>query len=194
MDIKGKNIGFALTGSFCTIPEVMIELERCAFLGANITPIISQSVASTDTRFGNAEDIKRKIEHLTGKQCIETIKDAEPMGPKKSLDLLIIAPCTGNTLGKIANGITDTPVTMAAKANLRNDIPVLLALSTNDGLSANAKNIGLLLNTKNIFFVPFGQDNYEKKPTSLVAKFELIVPAAEMALEKKQIQPIIVRY
>ncbi|NLM72641.1 MAG: dipicolinate synthase subunit B [Clostridiaceae bacterium] len=194
MDIKGKNIGFALTGSFCTIPEVMIELERCAFLGANITPIISQSVASTDTRFGNAEDIKRKIEHLTGKQCIETIKDAEPMGPKKSLDLLIIAPCTGNTLGKIANGITDTPVTMAAKANLRNDIPVLLAVSTNDGLSANAKNIGLLLNTKNIFFVPFGQDNYEKKPTSLVAKFELIVPAAEMALEKKQIQPIIVRY
>ncbi len=191
MDIKGKNIGFALTGSFCTIPEVIRELERCAFIGANLTPIISHNVATTDTRFGRAEEIKRRIEHITGKECIETISEAEPLGPKITLDLLIIAPCTGNTIGKIANGITDTPVTMAAKANLRNNIPVLIAVATNDGLSANAKNIGALLNTKNIYFVPFGQDNHEKKPTSLVAKFELIVPAAELALEKKQIQPVL---
>jgi len=191
VDVKGKNIGFAVTGSFCTIPNVLKEMERLAFLGANITPIISESVAITDTRFGRAEDIKLKIEMITGKSCIETIVQAEPMGPKKYLDLLVIAPCTGNTLGKIANGITDTPVTMAAKANLRNQIPVVIAVSTNDGLAANAKNIGALLNTKNVYFVPFGQDDPEKKPSSLVAKFELIVPTIELAFDGRQIQPVL---
>jgi dipicolinate synthase subunit B len=192
MDVKDKKIGFAFTGSFCTIPNVMIELERLVFLGADVTPVISQNVANTNTRFGRAEDIKRRIELITGKQCIETIDEAEPIGPKKLLDLLLIAPCTGNTLAKIANGITDTSVTMASKATLRNGNPVVIALATNDGLSANAKNIGQLLNTKNIYFVPFSQDDPDKKPNSLIAKFGLIVPTLELALEGRQIQPVIV--
>ena len=191
MDVKGKNIGFAVTGSFCTISTVLKEMERLAFLGANITPIISESVAKTDTRFGKAADIRSKIEMITGRPCVEAIVQAEPMGPKKYLDLLVIAPCTGNTLAKIANGITDTPVTMAAKANLRNQIPVVIAISTNDGLAANAKNLGILLNMKNVYFVPFRQDDPEKKPSSLVAKFELIVPTIEHALMGRQIQPVL---
>ncbi|NMA67101.1 MAG: dipicolinate synthase subunit B [Clostridiaceae bacterium] len=192
MGVKGKNIGFAMTGSFCTIPDVMKEIERLAFLGANITPVISNSVSKTNTRFGRAEDTKLKIELITGKPCIETIEEAEPMGPGKYLDILVIAPCTGNTVGKIAYGITDNPVTMAAKANLRNQIPVVLAIATNDGLSANAKNIGILLNTKNIYFVPFGQDDPKNKPSSLIAKFEFIVPTIEQALMGRQIQPVLV--
>lgn len=192
MNINGKKIGFALTGSFCTIQDVTIELERLVFLGADVTPILSNSVATINSRFGRAEDIRRRVELITGKQCIETISEAEPIGPKKMFELLIIAPCTGNTLGKIANGITDTPVTMASKANLRNQMPVVIAVATNDGLSASAKNLGLLLNVKNIYFVPFGQDDPEKKPSSLVARFGLIVPTVELALEGKQIGPILV--
>ena len=192
MNIKGKKIGFALTGSFCTIDNVLIELERLVFLGAEVIPILSNGVAVINSRFGRAEDNRRRVELITGKPCIETIAEAEPIGPKKTLDLLIIAPCTGNTLGKIANGITDTSVTMAAKAQLRNQLPVVIAISTNDGLSGNAKNLGVLLNTKNVYFVPFGQDDSEKKPTSLVARFGLIVPAVELALEGKQIQPLLV--
>lgn len=192
MNIKGKKIGFALTGSFCTIDNVLIELERLVFLGAEVIPILSNSVAVINSRFGRAEDNRRRVELITGKPCIETIAEAEPIGPKKTLDLLLIAPCTGNTLGKIANGITDTSVTMAAKAQLRNQLPVVITISTNDGLSGNAKNLGVLLNTKNVYFVPFGQDDSEKKPTSLVARFGLIVPAVELALEGKQIQPLLV--
>ncbi|NLX64931.1 MAG: dipicolinate synthase subunit B [Clostridiaceae bacterium] len=192
MNINKKKIGVAITGSFCTIQDAIIEFERLVFLGADLTPIISNSVATINSRFGRAEDIKKRIELITGKECIETIADAEPIGPKKELDLLLVAPCTGNTLGKIANGITDTPVTMAVKAQLRNQKPVVLAISTNDGLAASAKNLGILLNTKNIYFVPFGQDDPEKKPTSLVARFGLIVPTIEHALEGKQIEPILV--
>jgi len=191
VNIKGKKIGFALTGSFCTISDAITEMERLSFLGADIIPIISSNVATIDSRFGRAEDFRRRIESITGKFCIDSIVDAEPIGPQKLLDLLVIAPCTGNTMAKIANGITDTPVTMAAKANLRNQKPVVLAIATNDGLSANAKNIGVLLNTKNIFFVPFSQDDPVKKTTSLIAKFDLILPTIELALEGKQIQPVI---
>ncbi len=192
MDIRGKKIGFALTGSFCTIPDVMVEIERLVFLGADVIPILSNTVASTNTRFGRAEDTRKRVELITGKPCIETIVEAEPIGPKKMLDLLVIAPCTGNTMGKIANGITDTSVTMACKATLRNQKPVVLAIASNDGLSGSAKNLGLLLNTRNIYFVPFNQDDPEKKTTSLVARFGLIVPTIEHALEGKQIEPLLV--
>lgn len=191
MNIKGKKIGFALTGSFCTISDAITEMERLSFLGADIIPIISSNVATIDSRFGRAEDFRRRIESITGKFCIDSIVDAEPIGPQKLLDLLVIAPCTGNTMAKIANGITDTSVTMAAKANLRNQKPVVLAIATNDGLAANAKNIGVLLNTKNIYFVPFSQDDPVKKTTSLISKFDLILPTIELALEGKQIQPVI---
>ncbi|HBR01406.1 MAG TPA: dipicolinate synthase subunit B [Ruminiclostridium sp.] len=192
MDINGRKIGFAITGSFCTIQDVIIEMERLAFLGADVTPILSGNVASINSRFGRSEDIRRRVELITGKPAIETIAEAEPIGPKNLFDILIIAPCTGNTLGKIANGITDTPVTMASKAHLRNGKPVVIAISTNDGLAASARNIGTLLNSKNFYFVPFGQDDPEKKPTSLVARFGLIVPALELALDGKQIEPILV--
>lgn len=192
MNINGKKIGVAITGSFCTIQDVIIELERLVFLGADLTPILSNSVATINSRFGRAEDIRRRIELITGKECIDTIAEAEPIGPKRMLDLVLVAPCTGNSLGKIANGITDTPVTMATKAHLRNQMPVVLAIATNDGLAGSAKNLGLLLNTKNIYFVPFGQDDPEKKPTSLIARFGLIVPTIELALEGKQIEPVLV--
>jgi dipicolinate synthase subunit B len=192
VNINGKKIGIALTGSFCTIQDVIIELERMVFLGADVTPILSNSVATINSRFGRAEEWRRRVELITGKQCIESIAEAEPIGPKKMFDILLIAPCTGNTLGKIANGITDTPVTMASKASLRNGIPVVIALASNDGLAASAKNLGLLLNTKNIYMVPFGQDDPEKKPTSLVARFGMIVPTLELALEGKQIEPVLV--
>ena len=191
MTVSGKKVGFAVTGSFCTISEVIIELERLAFLGADVYPILSTTVATTNSRFGRTDDFRRRIELATGRDCIDTIADAEPIGPKKLLDILIIAPCTGNTLGKIANGITDTPVTMAAKAHLRNQLPLVLAIATNDGLAASAKNLGLLLNTKNVYFVPFGQDDPEKKTTSLIAHFGLIVPTIELALDGKQIQPVL---
>lgn len=191
MDIKDKKIGYALTGSFCTLSEAITEMERLAFLGADITPIISSNVATIDTRFGKAADFRRRIELIAGKPCIDSIAGAEPIGPKKLLDLLIIAPCTGNTMAKMANGITDTSVTMAAKATLRNQKPVVLAIATNDGLGANAKNIGILLNVRNIYFVPFRQDDPEKKTTSLIAKFDLILPTIVLALEGKQIEPVI---
>lgn len=192
MTLSGKHIGFAITGSFCTIAEAIIELERIAFLGAEVYPIISNTVATTNTRFGRADELRRRVELITGKDCIDTITEAEPIGPKKMLDLIVVAPCTGNTLSKIANGITDTPVTMAVKAHLRNLRPVVLAIATNDGLGANGKNIGALMNTKNIYFVPFGQDDPEKKSNSLIARFGLIVPTIEQALEGRQIQPVLV--
>lgn len=192
MSVSKRKIGFAITGSFCSFQDVIIELERLVFLGADVYPVLSNNAASITSRFGRAEDLRRRIEMITGKTCIETIADAEPIGPKKMLELLIVAPCTGNTLGKIANGITDTPVTMAVKAHLRNLSPVVLAIATNDGLAANAKNIGSLLNSKDIFFVPFGQDDSENKPNSLVAKFGLIVPTVENAFEGKQIEPLLI--
>ena len=171
----------------------MSALEQVRAHWRNIVPIVSECTAATDTRFGKAHDLMREMERICDRRVIPSIEAAEPIGPKKLLDLLIIAPCTGNTLGKLAAGITDTSVTMAAKAHLRNGRPVLIALSTNDGLSASAHNIGTLLTRKNIFFVPFGQDDPEHKPTSLTADFSLIVPAAQAALEGRQLQPILLR-
>ncbi|MDI3281309.1 MAG: dipicolinate synthase subunit B [Bacillota bacterium] len=193
MRLAGKRIGFALTGSYCTIAEVLQEVERLVAEGAEVTPILSHSVAHEDTRFGEASAWREKLLALTGKAPLTTIKEVEPIGPQKLLDLLVIAPCTGNTLAKLANGITDGPVLMAAKAQLRNGRPVVLAISTNDGLGLNAKNIGILLNTKNIYMVPFGQDAPLVKQNSLVARMDLIFDTVLLALEGRQIQPVLIR-
>jgi dipicolinate synthase subunit B len=192
MLLYGLKIGFALTGSFCTFNKVISEIGNIMAEGAEVYPIISDSVDKFDTRFGRAEDIKQKIISITGKNIISTIIDAEPIGPKSLLDILVVAPCTGNSISKIANAITDTPVTMACKAHMRNQKPLVLAISTNDGLAANAKNIGMLLNMKNIYFVPFGQDDPGNKPGSLVAKNDLIIPTIIQAMKGKQIQPMLV--
>lgn len=191
MTLEGIKTGFAITGSFCTFDIVLKELKNLCEAGADVYPILSYNTARTDTRFIKCDDLKAIVEELAGRPAIGTIVDAEPFGPKKILDLLIVAPCTGNTLAKIASGVTDTPVTMAVKGQLRNERPVLIAVSTNDGLSANAKNLGLLLNTKNVFFVPFRQDNYTKKSNSLVAEMSQIIPAAVSALEYRQLQPVL---
>ena len=191
MKMKEYRIGFAMTGSYCTFANVFKALESLKAEFPDITPIMSENVFNTDSRFGTSEEFKNRLEEMCGKKIISTITAAEPIGPKGLLDLLIIATCTGNTIAKMANGITDSAVTMAAKAHLRNGRPVLLAISTNDGLSANAGNIGSLMNRKNIYFVPFGQDDCMNKPTSLTAKFEFITEAAKAALEGKQLQPII---
>jgi len=194
MQLDGVKIGFALTGSFCTISKVIPEIEKLVSTGAEVIPIISNSVDKFDTRFGTAKDLRLKLEGITGKKIIDSIVDAEPFGPKSLADLVVVAPCTGNTLAKIALGITDTPVTMACKAHLRNQKPLVIAISTNDGLGANAKNIGLLLNTKNVYMVPFGQDGPDTKPNSLVADEKLILPTIENALKGKQIQPLLIKY
>lgn len=191
MSLKDIKIGFALTGSSCNFEEIFPIIERIANKGADIYPIISYAVDTFDTRFGTAEEWKEKLRQITGKELIKTIVDAEPVGPKLNLDIVVVAPCTGNTIAKLANGITDTPVTMACKAHLRNQKPVVLGIATNDGLGANGKNIGLLMNMKNIYFVPFGQDNPHNKPNSLIAKFEYIEETIEKALQGKQIQPVL---
>lgn len=191
MELKGLKIGFALSGSFCNFEYVFPQIERLADKGADIYPIISYAVDSFDTRFGTAEDWKERLRKITGKELISTIIEAEPVGPKLGLDVLIVAPCTGNTISKLANAITDTPVTMASKAHLRNQKPLLLAIATNDGLGANAKNIGLLLNMKNVYFVPFRQDDAIGKPNSLISDFEKIEASILEALKNKQLQPVL---
>ncbi|EPR13386.1 dipicolinate synthase subunit B [Ruminiclostridium papyrosolvens] len=192
MLLEGIKIGYALTGSFCTFNKTVPQIENLINEGAEVIPIISQAVNDFDTRFGTAEDLKTKLKQITGKTPISTIVEAEPFGPKAILDILVIAPCTGNTIAKIANAVTDSSVTMACKAHLRNARPVVIAVSTNDGLSANAKNIGILLNTRNVYMVPFGQDDPIKKCTSLVADFDKIVPTVVEALKNNQIQPILI--
>ncbi|MBR0535020.1 MAG: dipicolinate synthase subunit B [Clostridia bacterium] len=186
-----KNIGFALCGSFCTFKEVFEEIEFLKAEGYNIVPIMSDNSYSLDTRFGKAADWRSLFIEITGNEIIHTIPQAEPIGPKKLLDALIIAPCTGNTLAKLATGVTDTAVTLAAKAHLRNARPLIIAPSTNDALANASKNIGMLLNYKNIYFVPFSQDSYRTKPLSMVANFPLIKNTLECALEGEQIQPIV---
>lgn len=185
-------LGFAMCGSFCTFKLVLEELERLA-KDYDITPIMSQGAAFTDTRFGKAEDFRRRVAEICGREPIITIADAEPIGPRALLDVLVIEPCTGNTLGKLANGITDTPVTMAAKAHLRNGRPLVLAVSTNDALGASARNIGTLMNAKNIFFVPMRQDSPRGKPASLVADFSETAAAIKSALEGRQTQPLLLQ-
>ena len=178
-------LGFAVCGSFCTFKRVLEELEKLA-KEYDITPIMSSGAAFTDTRFGKAEDLRRRIAEICGKEPITTIAGAEPIGPQALLDVLVIEPCTGNTLGKLANGITDTAVTMAAKAHLRNGRPVVLAVSTNDALGASARNIGTLMNAKNIYFVPMRQDAPQGKPASVVANFAKTGAG-------KQVQPVLVQ-
>ncbi|TJX13509.1 dipicolinate synthase subunit B [Tissierella creatinini] len=191
MDLKGLKIGIALTGSSCNFSKVFLEIEKLKEKGAELYPIISPSVDTFDTRFGTAEEWKEKLQNITGKDLIATIVDAEPVGPKLNLDIMVVVPCTGNTLAKLANAVTDTSVTMACKAHLRNERPLVLAIATNDALGANAKNIGMLLNMKNIYFVPFGQDDASKKPKSMISKFEMLEDTIEKALNNKQIQPIL---
>ena len=186
-----QRVGFAVCGSFCTHAKAMEALEQVKARFSTVIPIVSECTAATDTRFGPAHELMREMERICDRRVISSIREAEPIGPKKLLDLLIIAPCTGNTLGKLACGITDTAVTMAAKAHLRNQRPLLIAPSTNDGLTASAPNLGTLLNRKYIYFVPFGQDDPEKKPTSLVADFSLVADAAQAALEGRQLQPLL---
>lgn len=188
------NIGIAITGSFCTYDKIFIEMTKLVEAGANLYTIFSENASSMDTRFGNAKYFLSTAEELTGKKPITTIQEAEPIGPSGMLDILIISPCTGNTLSKLANGITDTPVLMAAKAHLRNNKPLVISLSTNDALGLNLKNIGTLLNTKNIYFVPFGQDNFKTKPNSMISHTELIMDTIADAMEGKQIQPVIDSY
>lgn len=190
--MKDLTIGFALTGSFCTIDSILPQMEKLVELGADVIPVISYAMDTTDTRFGLAQDFKKRIKEISGKDPIASIEGAEPIGPKAMLDILVVAPCTGNTLAKLANAITDTPVLMACKAHLRNERPVVLSIATNDGLSANAKNIGMLLGRKHIYFVPFGQDDHVKKCNSLVAKPELIIQTIELALQGRQIQPLLI--
>ncbi|MGN0642795.1 MAG: dipicolinate synthase subunit B [Huintestinicola sp.] len=189
--LENKRIGVAITGSFCTFSKVFEQMKALKNMNADLTPIMSYNASALDTRFGTAHENICAAEEICGKGIINTIPLAEPIGPKKMFDILLIAPCTGNTLAKLALGITDTPVTMAAKSHLRNGRPVLIAVSSNDALSASAKNIGLLLNTRNYFFVPFSQDDSSKKPTSLIADFTKIPDAVIAALEARQLQPII---
>lgn len=192
MKLNNRNIGFAVTGSFCTFDKVKEEIQHLVDEKANVIPIFSFNSQSIDTRFTNAKDYIDEVSEITSNKPILTIEEAEPIGPGNFLDALIIAPCTGNSLAKFSNGITDTPVLMAAKAHLRNNKPLVISLSTNDSLGINFKNIGLLMNMKNVYFVPFGQDNFIAKPNSMIAHTRLIVPTLEMALEKKQIQPVVV--
>ncbi|MCL2512599.1 MAG: dipicolinate synthase subunit B [Oscillospiraceae bacterium] len=184
--------GFALCGSFCTFDKIFPVMERLASAGVRLIPIMSYNAYSTDTRFGRAEDIIKEVEGICGEKIIHTLTGAEPIGPKKLLDMLIIAPCTGNTLAKIAAGIADTPVTLAVKSHLRNLRPVLIGISTNDALSAAAKNIGALQNRKNIYFIPYGQDDSAGKPNSMTARFDLTEDAVNAAIEGRQMQPIII--
>lgn len=184
-------VGFAFCGSFCTFDKAMAALERVKGTFGDVTPIVSERGAGLDTRFGNAHDFLREMERICDKRVITTIQAAEPIGPKRLLDILVIAPCTGNTLAKLASGVTDSAVTMAAKAHLRNGKPLVIAVSTNDGLAASARNIGELLCRKHIYFVPFRQDDPVAKPTSLVADFDLIPDTLRAAMEGRQLQPIL---
>ncbi len=191
MDLKGKRVGYAFTGSFCTFRKSIDALKEVIQKGATVTPIMSFNSYYMDTKFGKADEFEREIENITGNKIIHTIQDAEPIGPKKMFDVLIIAPCSGNTISKIANDIIDTPVTMAVKSHLRNENPVAVAISTNNALSSNAANFGKLLNTKHFYFVPFRQDNPITKPRSLVFDSNYIVKTLEYALDKEQVQPMI---
>lgn len=191
MLLEGVKIGFCITGSFCTFEKVLAQIKNIKNNGADIIPIFSYSVASTDTRFTSAADFRDKVESITGNKVISTIVGAEPIGPKKLLDVIVIAPCTGNTLAKLANGITDTPVLMAVKAQLRNNKPIVIAVSTNDGLGNNGKNLGLIMNMQNIYLVPFCQDDPQGKTNSIIANMDKILDTIVLAIEGKQIQPVI---
>lgn len=185
------NIGFAMCGSFCTFSRVFDAMEAVASIHT-VTPIFSFNAARIDSRFGTAQEHLQQVRELCGCEPLCTIEQVEPIGPKQLLDALVIAPCTGNTLAKLAHSIADTPVTMAAKSHLRNGRPVVIAVSTNDALAGAAENIGRLMGRKHYYFVPFGQDDPKGKPTSMVADFDLLLPTLEAALEGRQLQPVLV--
>lgn len=191
MDFNGIKIGFVLTGSFCTFKKTIPEMKKLVQKGAEVIPVMSYNAYNLDTKFGDAKDFIDEIETITGKKIIHTIQGAEPIGPKKMTDIMIIAPATGNTIAKLANDIIDTPATMAAKSHLRNNNPLIIAVSTNNGLSGNAENIGKLLNRNNYYFVPFRQDNPITKPRSIVFDNTYIEKTIEYALNREQIQPIL---
>ena len=188
--MKKTSIGFAMTGSFCTFERVLKQMEALVRRGYEVVPVLSFNAGMLDTRFMTAEHLRARIVEITGNEPIDTLAGAEPIGPKKMTDVFLIAPATGNSLAKLAGGIYDTPALLGAKSHLRNDRPLVLAVSTNDGLGAAAQNIGRLLNVRNIYFVPFGQDDPVKKPVSLVADFTLLPQAIALALEGKQFQPV----
>ncbi len=188
---KNLRVGFCLTGSFCTFSKAISMMEYLKEKSCDIIPIMSYNAAVTDTRFGTAKEHKERIENISGRKIITSIADAEPIGPKDMTDILLVAPCTGNTMAKLALSIIDTPVCLAVKSHLRAGKPVVIAPATNDALAGAYKNIATLMNYKNYYFVPFGQDDYAKKPTSMVADFSLIPAAMEMALDGKQLQPVL---
>lgn len=191
MSLVGVKIGFGITGSFCTFKTTVEKIKELVEAGAEVIPVMSFNAYSIDTRFGKAEEFISEIEEITNNKIVNSFTDAEPFGPKKLVDIMAIIPCTGNTVSKLANAITDTPVLMAAKSTLRNGNSLVIGISTNDGLSGSAANIGKLLNTKNVYFVPFAQDNPITKPNSLVFNSEYIVKTIESALNKEQVQPLL---
>lgn len=194
MDFSNYHIGYGITGSFCTFAQTRKAVIRLKEMGAQITPVFSYQTQTLDTRFGSAKEFVEGICRITECEGIRTIPEAEPIGPNNYLDVMVIAPCTGNTAAKLQSGIVDTPVLMAAKAHMRNGKPLVIAISTNDALGMNFKNIGALMNMKNVYFVPFGQDNHRTKPNSMVAHLELLPETIESALHGKQIQPVIRPY
>ncbi len=191
-ELKNVKVGFCMTGSFCTFEKAFSAMQELRDAGCDILPIMSFNAGTTDTRFGTAQEHIRRAENICGKRVILSISDAEPIGPKKLTDIMIVAPCTGNTMAKLARSITDTPVTMAVKSHLRGGKPVLVACATNDALAGSFKNIGFLMNCRNYYFVPLGQDDPLKKPCSLVADFSLIPEAACAALDGTQLQPVLI--
>lgn len=191
MDFSNYHIGYGITGSFCTFAQSRKAVLRLRDMGAQITPIFSYQTQNTNTRFGSAKEFVDGICEITESEGIRTITEAEPIGPNNYLDIMVIAPCTGNTAAKLCSGIVDTPVLMAAKAHMRNGKPLVIAISTNDALGMNFKTIGQLMNMKNIFFVPFGQDNPKAKPNSMIAKLDLLPDTIDFAMKGKQIQPVI---
>lgn len=195
MLLKGFKIGFGFTGAYCVFHEVFPQLEALINEGAEVVPLVSYQVAVTDSRYGNAADFLVKMKNICGREAIRTMSDAEIYNKTETpLDLFVISPCTGCSLSKLADGATDTPVLMMAKELFRNNKPVVLGIATNDGLGISAKSLGTLLSTKNVFFIPFGQDNPKDKPFSLVSKFELTIPAVLDALKKEQLQPLLEKY
>ncbi|WP_138414741.1 dipicolinate synthase subunit B [Aquibacillus sediminis] len=192
MSLKGKKIGFGITGSHCTYDDVFPQIEKLIELGAEVVPVVSYTVQTTDTKFGKAKDHLQKIKDITGREPITTIVDAEPLGPIEPLDCMVLAPLTGNSMSRLANAISDSPVLMATKATMRNGNPIVLAISTNDALGLNGTNLMRLMSTKLMYFVPYGQDDPIKKPNSLVSDMTLIPKTIEHALEFKQLQPVLI--
>ena len=195
MQLKDLKIGFGFTGSYCVFDQIFPELQHLVDEGAEVVPVVSYQVAVTDSRYGLAKDFLEQMKNITGREAVQTMSDAETLNKyEKPLDIFIVAPCTGCSLSKLADGATDTPVLMLAKELFRNNKPVLLGIATNDGLSVSAKSIAALLNTKHVYFIPFGQDNFKDKPNSLISKFELMIPSILQALNKEQLQPILEKY